>query len=236
MSPAWFAMLATLVLAAPALAKYICPPGRFVLAVDRSSGTGMRDGMELELGRGAVKLSGVCPPARGRRYHPGLNAWLLRVTATWPRCRSRRGLALRARFDTNAPYCTRLTGTLRSRSGARVRFVAERVPACGNNLRERGEQCDGTDSAGFGTCCAADCTVKPGCAVQCDQEYFPCAGTDVCTYQCGFNGLCKPRDTVDCGSGPVCGCDHATTYPDRCAAFADGTGVSRLGACAVPAS
>jgi hypothetical protein len=101
MSPAWFAMLVTLVVATPALAKYICPPGRFVLEVDRSSGTGMRDGMVLELGRGAVELSGICPPAPGRRFLPALNAWL-RVTATWPRCRARRGLALRAWFDGSA--------------------------------------------------------------------------------------------------------------------------------------
>jgi hypothetical protein len=77
--------------------------------------------------------------------------------------------------------------------------------------------------------------VKPGCPVQCDQAYFPCADPDVCTYQCGFNGVCKPRDAVDCDSGPVCGCDQVTTYPDRCAAYAHGTGAWQLGACPVPA-
>jgi hypothetical protein len=228
------AMLMTLVMATPGIATYICPPGRFVLEVDRSSGTGMRDDTELELGRGSVELHGVCPPARGRPYLPGLNAWL-HVAATWPHCRARRGLALRARIDTGAQYCTRLTGALRGRGGARARFVAERIPACGNNLRERGERCDGTDSTGFGTCCTADCTVKPGCPVRCDQAYFPCTEPEVCTYQCGSGGVCQPRSAVDCGGGPVCGCDQATTYPDRCAAFAAGTGVSQVGACQAPA-
>jgi len=97
----------------------------------------------------------------------------------------------------------------------RAPFVAGRVPACGNGLRERGKQCYGADSAGFGTCCTADSTVKPGCPLQCGQDFLPCDESEICTYTCGFSGVCQPRDRVDCGSGPVCGCDAATTYPDR---------------------
>jgi hypothetical protein len=231
MNPAWLAMLLALLTAAPAIAKFICSPGRFVLQIDRSAGMAIPDGAALELGEGAVALSGVCPSVPGRRFHSPLNAWLYRVRAAWPRCGERRGITLRAHFDGSARYCTRLIGTLRDRRGRRAPFVAERVPACGNRLREPGEQCDGPESAGFGTCCTADCTVKPGCAVQCDQADFPCDESEICTYTCGFSGLCQPRERVDCGSGPVCGCDGATTYPDRCAAFADGTGVAHPGPC-----
>jgi len=139
---------------------------------------------------------------------------------------------MRAHFGATGPFCARLEGMLRLAGGRRVAFAAERIPACGNGIREAGEQCDGTDSAAWGSCCTDDCTVKPGCPMQCDRTRFPCAGPDeICTYTCGFSGVCQSRARIACGGGPVCGCDGATTYADRCAAFADGTGVANPGAC-----
>ena len=64
MNPVWFAMLLTLVAAAPAFAKFVCPSGRFVLQIDRSSGMAVADGAALELREGAVALSGICPSVR----------------------------------------------------------------------------------------------------------------------------------------------------------------------------
>jgi hypothetical protein len=141
-----------------------------------------------------------------------------------------------ARFDSSAPYCTRLTGTLRV-GARRFAIVADREPACGNGLREAGEQCDGVDSAHFGQCCTPDCTLQPGCPLQCDREgRFLCSADEICVHVCGQLGTCQLRSEVRCENGPVCGCDNTTTYPSHCAAFAAGTGVSLVGPCRPPAA
>lgn len=230
------AMLLVLLTAAPVGAKYVCPPGRFVLQVDPASGMAAFDGHELELGRGQVSLPGVCGAARAGGFYAGMGKWVNRVRTGRLRCESGRSIRLRARFVSTDLYCTRLEGTLRARRGRRVAFAAERIPACGNGIREPGEQCDGVDSAAFGSCCTDDCTVKPGCPLQCDRERFLCVEPEICTYTCGYTGVCQPRARIDCGDDPVCGCDNATTYRDRCAAFADGTGVSYSGPCRPPVS
>lgn len=193
-----------------------------------------RDGLPLGLGAGMVDLSGLCPAieARGGFSRPG-NHWS-GVRARWQRCTGPRRVLLRARFAFDAPFCTRLTGRLRL-GARRFRVVADRVPACGNGLREPGEQCDGVDSASQGQCCNPDCTVKAGCSVLCD-EYFPCGPADVCVSYCSSVSACEPRQALACGGGPVCGCDGTTTYPDRCAAFDAGTGVQYFGGCQPPPS
>ncbi len=223
-------------LGTPASAKIICTPGQFrVRAVDAANAPApLRDGMMLELGAGRAALSGVCAAVRAASFHRGLGRWT-RVKARWTRCERLRPVALRARFDTgDGAYCRGFTGTLRL-GGRSFAVVGERVPACGNELREIGEQCDGTDSTGLGgECCAEDCTVKPGCAMHCDAERFPCAAHEICAYPCGGRGMCRPREDVACDFGPVCACDRATTFADVCAAFAAGTGVAYFGACQPP--
>jgi hypothetical protein len=226
----WVALLFVLSLAIPAAAKMVCPPGRFVIRATDGPGMAL-DGRELELGRGIASLSGGCGPARGTRFLRGMGRWVNHVRTARLRCGGGRWVRVRALFSTTEPYCANLEGTLITQAGRRVAFSAGRIPECGNGLREPGEQCDGTDSAAFGTCCTETCTVKPDCPVQCDAERFPCAAGELCTYTCGFTGVCQPAARVDCGDGPVCGCDTVTTYADRCAAFAAGTGASHDGPC-----
>lgn len=229
------ALIAALLLVAtgePAGAKILCPPGDFVVRAVGGAPSPLGDGVVLALGAGRAALDGVCPKARAGQFHRASGTWLGRVRARWTVCTRVADVRLRARFTMDAPYCTRLTGTLRM-SGRRFEVVADRVPACGNGLREPGEQCDGTDSAHFGACCTADCTVAPGCPVQCDAR-FPCGAQEICLTTCGFVGTCHPLSAVTCGGGPVCACDHVTTYPDSCAAYAAGTGVFRTGACTPP--
>lgn len=220
-------------LSTPALAKYVCPPGSFVLHPVADAPEPLRSGLVLELGAGRVELTGLCTGGVAGRFHRQTGGLLGRVRARWMRCERVRPVSLRARFDLDALRCMRLAGTLRL---GRHRFpvLADRVPACGNGLREPGEQCDGGDSAGFGTCCTADCTVKPECPLQCDRDHFSCGELDMCIYSCGSAGVCWPRAKLDCDSGPVCGCDAVTTYPDICAAWADGTGASSGGTCRAP--
>jgi hypothetical protein len=227
------ALLLVLLAASTAAAKYICPPGRFVLHI-AGQGMAVLEGAELELGKGWVSLPGGCAAASGRRFLDGMDRWLNSIRTDRMRCDRGTSVRMRARFAIDGPYCAWLEGTLRTGRGRRIPFVAERIPACGNGLRETGEQCDGTASAAWGTCCADDCTVKPGCPVQCDQDRFLCVAPEICTYTCGFEGVCQAPERIDCASGPVCGCDNTTTYPDRCAAFAAGTGVSYAGACRQP--
>ena len=89
--------------------------------------------------------------------------------------------------------------------------TATRVPECGNELREPGEQCDGYDGAMFGMdCCGADCRVKPDCRVVCDSNRFPCESADeICVKACGYSGICQPRGNLVC-KGPVCSCSSIT--------------------------
>jgi hypothetical protein len=217
-------------LSAPAFAKYICPSGRFVVHAVGSAPEPLRSGLPLELGTGRAELVGLCPTAPAGRFLHSIGRWANHVRVRWPRCARMPFASLRARFVPDAPFCTRLHGTLRL-GGRKFRVVADREPSCGNGLREVGEQCDGADSDQSGTCCNADCTVKPGCLVHCDRTYFPCAAGDMCVPSCWAPSVCWPRARLDCGAGPVCGCDAVTTYPNQCAAFEAGTGVSRPAAC-----
>jgi len=191
------------------------------------------DGTELVLGRGQVTLASGCTSVRAGRYFSGMNRWL-HVNARWTRCHGR-AMTMRARFDYDDPsFCTRLEGEVRTRSGRKTSFTATRIPECGNELREPGEQCDGGDGTLFGLdCCAADCRVKPDCPVLCDfRRGFQCEGADeICATTCGFGGRCWPRADVPCKPGPVCDCSGEVTYSSNCAAYDAGAGVSRDGAC-----
>ena len=213
--------------------KAVCSPGRFV--IDTSGASAALDGRELVLGAGTVSLSGMCANAPGRRYQRGGDNWINRVAARL-RCHGR-SMALRARFDLNSAYCTRLEGFIRTGSRRRIAFTALRIVECGNRVREAGEQCDGHDGVRFAAdCCGADCRVKPGCPVLCETTRpFPCEGADeICVTTCGFVGACQPRAEVDCGTTPVCDCALQVTYADRCAAWEAGTGVGTEGPCPEP--
>jgi hypothetical protein len=169
------------------------------------------------------------------RYLDGMNRWL-HVVARWNRCHGR-AMVMRAKFDFTAEYCTRLAGVIRTGAGRRTRFVATRIPECGNELRETGEQCDGQDGTFFGMdCCAADCRVKPDCPLICEfRRGFRCESADqICAYICGFGGVCSDRAAIDCGTAPVCDCSEQVTYADRCAAYDAGAGVAHEGACSLP--
>jgi hypothetical protein len=223
-------MLALIGMVAPAFAKIVCPPGRYTLHPAGSRAAAL-EGFELVLGEGDAAIGGACAAVPARDFHPTIGQWANRVRARWSGCRWGRPLALRARFDTYSAYCARLEGVLRLGRGRRVRFSADRVPACGDGLRDKGEQCDGYTLFGIEIpCCTADCRVKPGCAARCDR-HFPCEVGELCVYSCSNGGFCRPRAEVDCGGGPVCDCDQKTTYPDRCAAYEAGTGPAYSGPC-----
>ena len=196
-------------------AKLVCPPGRFTIS---TSGANVRlDGAELVLDRGRVILSGSCRSSSAWRYLPTTDRWLLHVVARWKRCHGP-AIVMRARFDPTDPAsCTRLEGILRTASGRRSRFIAQRVPECGNELREPGEQCDRQDGSPFGRdCCGSDCRVKPGGPLVCDlRRGFPCETPDqTCVTTCGSGGTCANRADVDCGASPVCDCSGEVTYAD----------------------
>src|SRR5262245_8550310 len=179
MNRSWFAILLALLTAQPAGAKLICPPGRFVLQVDPSSRMAAFDGRELELGQGRASLPGLCTSARAGRFLAHISRggmWLNKVRTRRLRCDAGLSDRVRSRSSPTGSLCTRLEGVLRLRGGRRVAFAADRIPACGNGIRELGEECDGTDSAAWGTCCTDDCTVKPGCPMQCDRTRFLCTG------------------------------------------------------------
>lgn len=210
-------------MAMPVSAKVVCPPGQFTLHTQVAA----LDGGQLMLGEGDAAIADACGPVSAGDFHASTGRWLYHVRARWGQCHGRR-LALRARFDGRAPWCTRLTGVLRVGRSRRVGFVADRIPVCGNALREAGEQCD----EGHETpCCGLDCQVKPNCLVACDLRHFPCDADQLCVHNCGVGGACRPRAEVDCGSGPVCDCNEQTTYPDRCAAYEAGTGAGYPGPC-----
>jgi hypothetical protein len=218
-------------IAVSASAKLVCPPGRFTM----QSADARFDGSELVLGRGRVTMAPGCASVRAGRYLPAMNRWLLRVNARWNRCHGR-AMVMRARFDPTDPGpCGRIDGRVKTRSGRKIAFTATRIPECGNEIREPGEQCDGSDGSQFALdCCNADCRVKPECRVVCDfRRGFRCEGADkMCVTPCGFSGMCWPRADVQCDSGPVCDCSGEVTYSSNCAAYDAGAGVRRKGACA----
>jgi hypothetical protein len=214
-------------------AKLLCPPGRFVLHPQEPGRLAALDGVELTLGEGDAAVGSACGAVPSRDFHYESGQWLLHVRARWNRCIGRRALSLRSRFDFEAIACTRLSGRLRVGRGPSVRFVADRMPVCGNGIREQGEQCDGDDESG---CCGSDCRVNPGCHAACDPRFFTCDAGERCTYTCVGGGYCWPREAIDCGAGPVCGCDLRTTYANRCVAWEAASGVAHEGPCRPPPS
>ena len=191
------------------------------------------DGTELVLGRGQVTMASACTSTRAGRYLSAMNRWLF-VNARWTRCHGR-PMTMRARFDhTDPSLCGRIDGQVKKRSGRKIAFTATRIPECGNEIREPGEQCDGGDGSQFGfDCCGPDCRVKAGCFVVCDfRRGFRCEGADeVCVTSCTFGGQCRPRADLTCEPGPVCDCSGEVTYQSNCAAYDAGAGVSSDGAC-----
>jgi hypothetical protein len=215
-------------LGSPAAAKYLCPPGDFVVRPVRDDVPGrLGSGLPLHLGSGRADLAGLCPAVRADSFHRPTGRWF-GVRARWPRCGEVRSAALRARFAFDAPFCTRLEGRLRL-GGRRFRVVAERVPVCGNGIRDAGEQCDGVDPR-YGDCCDDGCRVLAPCPVRCD-DHFPCGPEEACVVTCRSGGVCERRAQIDCGTTPVCACDGTTTYPDRCAAIDAGAAIAYAGAC-----
>jgi hypothetical protein len=220
-------------MAVTASAKLVCPPGRFTM----QSADARFDGTELVLGRGDVTMASTCASVRAGRYLPAMNRWLLHVNARWNRCHGR-AMVMRARFDPTDPGpCGRIAGQMKTRSGRKIAFTATRIPECGNEIREPGEQCDGADGSQFALdCCSADCRVKPECRLVCDfRRGFRCEGADeICVTPCGFSGMCWPRADLECKPNPVCDCSGQIMYASNCAAYEAGAGVSRVGACPPP--
>ena len=210
-------------------AKLVCSPGRFAM----QSANARFDGTDLVLGRGQVTMASTCASVRAGKYLSGMNRWL-RVNARWDRCHGR-SMSMRARFDhTDPSFCGRIEGEVKTPSGRKTRFTATRIPECGNEIREPGEQCDGTDGTlFFGNCCNADCRVNSNCPVVCDfRRGFQCEGADeICVTTCSYGGTCAPRAKIPCEPGPVCDCSGEVTYASNCAAYEAGAGVSRDGAC-----
>jgi cysteine-rich repeat protein len=208
-----------------ARAKIIgCPPGRFELemATDRAGAPGT---MTLALSdSGTANLGGLCAPARGLgRFFTNVG-WASPVRVRWTSCDPASGIvALRGRFDDG---CQAVRGTLRLRSG-RARFVAERVPVCGDGVVGPGEECDDANDAS-GDCCVA-CRAESGCWIPC-QRSAECAPYAACWRRDDMcratSGVCRPKYEGQCRPDqfPVCGCD-GRAYPSECAAWDAGVTV-----------
>ena len=190
----------------------------------------LRSGLHLRLGAGTAEIDALCPTVHAPgSFHEPTGRWT-QARVRWPRCEPRRPVVIRARFAFDAPLCTRLAGRLRF-GVRRFRIVADRVPVCGNHVRDAGEECDGVDVR-YGDCCDAECRALPDCPVRCDA-FFSCGEGEVCVAGCRSGGVCAARADIDCGTRPVCACD-GTTYADRCAAIDAGAGVAYPGACLPP--
>ena len=190
----------------------------------------LRSGLRLRLGTGVVEIAALCPAVESDSFHEPTGRWT-QVRTRWRRCVGPRSVSVRARFAFDAPPCTRLDGRLRFGT-RRFRVVGDRVPACGNEVRDAGEQCDGVDVR-YGDCCDGQCRALAGCPVRCDA-HFACAPGEVCVITCRTGGVCERRADLDCGTTAVCACDGTTTYPDRCAAIDAGAAVAYPGACLPP--
>jgi len=184
------ALAALVLLAGPstlAAAKVLCPPGDFVVrAVDDRAPERLRSGLRLRLGTGSVELPDLCPPVGSDGFHRPTGRWT-QVRARWRRCAGPRAVSVRARFALDAAPCTRLDGRLRLR-GRRFRVGADRVPVCGDGVRDAAEECDGVDVR-YGDCCDGECRALPGCPVRCDA-HFPCASDADCVVTCRVGGVC----------------------------------------------
>jgi hypothetical protein len=144
-----------------AWAKFVCPPGRFTVSAAEASVEPLPSGVLLELGPGVAGLTGFCRNTVAGRFISS-GQWLNRVHARWRQCTKVPRASLRSRFVSDGDYyCTRLAGVLRV-DGRRFRIIADRVPECGNELHERGEECDGRDSPA-GRCCTSDCRLATAC-------------------------------------------------------------------------
>jgi cysteine-rich repeat protein len=217
----------TLVLAASetAFAKiFACPAGRFELKTADGRGVAA-GGTMLELSdAAAAHLVGVCPPARALGGFYANLGWRT-VRVRWASCDPASGIAsLRARFEDE---CQVLRGTLRMRSGRSRRFVAQRVPVCGDGIVGPGEDCDDANDAS-GDCCVA-CRAEPGCWIPCERT-ADCAPYAVCWRwddTCrATTGVCRPPYRGQCPPNqfPMCGCD-GRAYPSECAAWEAGVTV-----------
>lgn len=207
---------------APASAKLICPPGRYTIQVEAAGSEPALEGAEIVLGRGTVAVTGRCAPVAASRYLRVTGVWANTVRARWGRCDRRRPVKLKAAFRGDGPLCMELVGTIRIGRGRPIPLTADRVPECGNGLREPGEECD-PQARVADPCCGADCRVGPGCPLAC-ESWFPCPDDHICARNCILGAICKPRAGLDCGQGPVCACDGVTEYADACAAWEAGTG------------
>jgi len=81
---------------------------------------------------------------------------------------------------------------------------------CGNNSRERNEECDGTDDAACPGLCLPDCTcADPSCGDKIvNQIHEDCDGTD--------DAACPGECQVDCSCPPICGDDQVNQAQEEC--------------------